>query len=210
MPWTNGTAGRLWSANFKINSNERGFNMKFYFAELDEATVKSNANDLAARIKALMPVDSEIFYATINNDNGVRDSRFLKDALGAGVYVTPGGGSPPPTKYDFSRTAFLFRMEHAMGGSVTRKFSCIPDEVVAGGVLTSALPFVATLPVGSVPAAGAADWVTEMLNFMKAIGNTTVALKSGHVPGGVYQYAAWTGAYGLRIGDKKGGRLFSS
>jgi hypothetical protein len=210
MPWTNGAAGTLWSANFKINSTERGFNLKFWFANSSEAAAKTGANDLAARIKLLMPVDCEIFYATVNNDNGVRDSRFLKDALGAGAYVTPGGGSPPPTKTDFSRTSFLFRMEHTEGGSVTRKFSCIPDEVVSAGALTVALPSVTTLPVGSVPAPGAADWVTEFLNFMKALGNNTQAVQSGHTPGGAYKYAQWSSIFGLRIGDKKGGRLFSS
>lgn len=201
--------GTLWHANFKINTDEHGFNFKVHMAEIDEATAKSRAIDLAGRIKKLIPSDASIYYATISKDNTKKDSRYLKDAIGPGEYVLP-GVDPDPSTYDYSKVALLIRLEHADGSSVTRKFNPIPDNFITDGALLSSITAVEGMPGGALPAVGAgATWYEEFTNFMKALVKNTHHVVAGHAPGGEYTYYEWVNAFVLRVGDKKGGRVFS-
>ncbi len=200
--------GTLWHGNFKILTDEHRFNFKFHIAETDETTAMAVCVDLAARYKKLMPEGGSISYATLTRDNSKKDSRYVKDAIGPGEYVTAAGPPAVPAQYDYSKVCLLVRFEHEDGGSVSRKVNPIPDTKITDGGLIAAISAVVGLPA-TVPAVGAADWETEFTNFMKAFVKGTHHVVSGHAPGGPYTYFPWKNAYVLRVGDKKGGRLIS-
>lgn len=208
--WPNGGNLALWHANFKINTEKKGFNLKFNIADKVEADAKVAALDLAGRVKALLTEDAEIFYATLSRDDHKKDSRYLHTAIGAGTYniVAPPGD---PTTYDNAPTALLFRLEMTDGSEVTRKFAPLPDPAVLGGNLVAAIAPIIGTP-GAAPAAPAGgDTFAERFNkFMGAVLFYTHAIESGHTPGGVYNYQAYINAFALRVGVKKGGRVFTS
>ena len=209
MSWQDGV-GTLWHVNFKINTDFRGFNSKFHMADIDEATAKARALDLAARMKSLMPADAEIFYATISKDNHEKDSRYLPAALGAGTRA-PGAGGGATTNFDSSQTALLYRLENDNGSSITRKFNPIPDEIVTDQRVINDIPPIIAAAGQTLPAVGAgATYADELQAFMLAVCQKTHHVKAGHAPGGPYKYANFVNAYVLRVGIKKGGRVFSS
>lgn len=200
--------GILWHLNVKINTPQRGFQMKWHMAEVAESVARSNAIALCNRFKHLMPTDAEIFFATIAKDDNPRDSRFVPEALGAGSHITP-GSTPPPSVYDYPTTSLLVRAEHAAGSSVTRKLGPLPDDIVTDGEVIAAITNVTTMPVAAPAAWASGDlWATTMNNFLKEIMLFTQHVKSGHAPGGPYTYFPWTAMFPLRVGEKKGGRVF--
>lgn len=200
--------GILWHLNLKVNTPKRGLNMKFHMAEVTEATARTQAIALCARLKHLLPTDAEIFFATISKDDHKKDSRFVPEALGAGSHIVA-GVSPPPSVYDFPTTSLMVRMEHADGSSVTRKIGPLPDDIVDDGEIILAVSNVTTVPVAAPAAwAGGDLWAATFNNFMKELMLFTHHVQSGHAPGGPYTYFAWTSMFALRIGQKKGGRVF--
>lgn len=203
-----GSAGSLYHINFKINSARKGYNLKFHVANSNEAGAKTVAEDIAGRLKKLMPSDAEIFFCTISNDNTKRDSRFIRGALGAGGHVLP-GVSPPPSTYDFPSTAILIRLEHEDGGSVTRKINPIPDDVLESEALLDSISDVVGIPATIGAVGSGANWYENFNLLMKSIVKFTHHVKSGHAPGGEYTYFNWANAYVLRAGVKKGGRVFA-
>jgi hypothetical protein len=208
MPLSEGAAGTLWHANFKINAGRKGYQFKTHIAGVSEEAAITAAEDLAARMRALMPSNGEIVFATIALDNAVRDAGFLPGALGAGEYVEDEGPPVEPAFYDASFTALHIRMETPDRHSVQRIFNPIPDSVLTEGLLGGDVADVTALP-SSVPAVGAgATWYEEFSNFMKALVKNTHYVKHGHAPGGVYQYSAWRKAFLVRVTKKKGGRSF--
>ncbi|MBV9075165.1 MAG: hypothetical protein JOZ10_16185 [Acidobacteria bacterium] len=210
MGYSAGAAGTLFHANYKINTPEKGFNMKFHIQGADYATVMPKAVSLSEYIRNVMPADASIFYATVTNDDNRRDSRFLRGALGPGLVAAVVGPPAVPSVYDMPQTAMLVRLENTEGDAVTRKINPIPDSVISDALAGGAITDVTGTP-GSVAAAGSGgDWYANFNLLMKAICYYTVFVKSGHAPGGAFQYAPWLNAYYLRPGIKKGGRVFSS
>jgi len=198
----------LWHLNFKINAIGRGFNTKFHIADKAEADALTAANDIATRLKILLPTDAEIFYATISRDNTKKDSRFLASALGQGTFLLD--PEDEGSSYDNAGTAILVRFEHTSGGSVTRKFCPIPDGVVTGGQPTSPITAITTAPVAAPAASSGADtWFVNFNKFMGAVCFYTHHLVSGHQPGGGYEYFGLNRAYVLRTGKKKGGPVLA-
>ena len=201
----------LWHGNIKINTDTMGFNFKFHVAEKPEADAISALGALSALMKKLMPVNSEITYATVAKDNHAKDSRFSRAAIGVGAF---GMDATPPAGEEYNRPddCLLIRFEHSGGASVTRKLGPVPDSIIAGGAIDGTFPTDVTAPVVVSPTA----WVTldtypaMVTKFMQAFMFYTNHLQSGHSPGGPYVYESWTAAYVLRVGRKKGGRVLVS
>ncbi len=198
----------LWHVNFKINTKQRGLNTKFHIAGGTETEVKAKANEIATRLRWIMPTDAEIFFATLSKDNHKKDSRFLKDALGAGL-SPEAAETPADSVYDWPTTSLLVRMEHEDGSSVTRKLAPLVDVKIEEGALLAAVDPVIGMP-GALPAATlAADTYAVKLNkLMQVLVLNTDHVVSGHAPGGDYVTFRWTSAFAIRIGQKKGGRVF--
>lgn len=208
MPLTEGAAGTLWKANYKINAGNRGFQFKVQMAGIAEDAAVTAAEDIAARMLLLFPIDAEIVFATLANDNTARDATFLRNATGVGAYITAAGPPIIPAKFDQSQTALQIRLENPDRQSVQRIFNPIPDTVLTDDLLGGSVVDVTALPV-TVPApAAGATWYEEFTNFMKALVKNTHYVKSGHAPGGVYQYSVWRKAFMIRACKKKGGRAF--
>lgn len=207
MSLSEGSAGTLWHANYKINTSRRGFQWKNSIAGVDEAAAVAAAEDIATRMKKLLPGDAEIVFATLSNDNSVRDATFLDTALGVGEYESAAGPPPVPGQVDQDQTAIQLRLENIDRQSVQRYYNPIPDNILAGDALAGSVTNVLTMP-GVIDAAGAATWYLEFGNFMKTLVKLTHYVKSGHAPGGVYQYAAWRKCFVIRTTKKKGGRSF--
>jgi len=201
--------GTLWSLNIKINSERKGFNEKFWLAEKTEAEAKTAALAICAQRKKLLPSNASIFFATISKNDTNRDSRFLSTALGDGSYVSA-GVDPDPSVYDYANTALLVRCENTNGTSITRKFVCIPDEIVTDGALVSSITPITSTPVAE-PAADAVDatWYAKFNRMLGLLAFYTSHVQGGHLPGGPYTYFAFNAMYAMRIGQKKGARVFA-
>lgn len=207
MALSEGAAGTLWHANYKINTTGRGFQWRSSIAGVDENTAVLVAEDLATRMKKLLPADAAIVFATLSNDNSVRDATFLDTALGGGEFEEAAGPPVVLGKVDQDQTAIQLRLENIDRQSVQRYWNPIPDAILSGDALAAAVTNIVTTP-GVIPAAGAATWYLEMSNFMATLVKSTHYVKSGHASGGIYQYAAWRKCFVIRTAKKKGGRSF--
>lgn len=205
--WPNSDNKALWHLQYKINTDNRGFFLNFVVADQAEAAARAVGVDLGVRLLNLLPPDAEIFYAHMSRDDHLRDSRLLPTVIGVGLYAPTGGGGAQT--YDQARTSWLFRLESTDGGFVTRKLAPIPDSIVADGLINTA-PAAVVAFAGPLPAAPAPGdlWNVIANNFMKAVVLQTHHLQGPHAPGGTYDYNNWINAYHLRIGSKKGGRVF--
>lgn len=207
MALSEGAAGSLWHGNLKINAGRKGYQFKFHMAGVSEEAAFTAAIDIAQRVRKLMPIGGEIVFATLSNDNSARDAGFLAEALGVGEYLE--SESPDvPAEFDTSFAALHVRMETPDRQSVQRIFNPIPDVIMTAGELEGSIVDVTSMP-SSVPAVGAGTtWYEEFSNFMKAMVKQTHYVKTGHAPGGAYQYSAWRKAFFIRATKKKGGRAF--
>lgn len=197
----------LWKANFKVNTDERGFDFGFHVVNNDVAAVRTIVNDIAARYKLLMPKSAEIFYASISKWDSPRDGRFMHLAVGPGAYVED-EGPPEKSDYDFSRTCVNIRLETDTGLMATHKFTPIPDAIVYGGAVTTAITPVIGTPVGALPDPGdGANWFEEFTNFMKALVKNCAHVKSPIPPGLDYVATAYVNGFAARVSEKKGGRV---
>lgn len=210
MAYIAGAAGTLFHAVFNINCANKGFNLKFHLVGADYAAVTPSALTLADCLLPVLPDSAQIFYARVSNDNTRRDSRFLPGALGNGT--SQEGAGPPivPDVCNRPEDSMLVRFENTEGDSVSRHFTSVPDRVIADAAQAGgAVANVVGMPA-AVPAVGALTaWNTNFNRLMQAIVKLTVFVKSGHAPGGAFQYALWENAYLLRTGAKKGGRVFA-
>ncbi|TAL03832.1 MAG: hypothetical protein EPO07_05735 [Verrucomicrobia bacterium] len=208
MAYSNGSAGNLWDFHLQLNSDRRGFNEMFHFVGADLSAITPKAVDIAGQMKNILPTDAEIFFARLSNNNTAKDSRFVRAATGAGTHVGP-GSSPPPTLYDMPQAHLLVRFEDTEGGEVSRKLGPIPDYVVTDERLTTAITDVVGMPALPLGAIGSGtDWFANFNLYMQMLVAYTWHVKSGHAPGGTFQYAAWQNAYVIRTCIKKGGRVF--
>lgn len=196
----------LWKLNFKINTEHRGFNLGFHIAEKNEADAKAAGIKIAKHLKGVLPTSAAIVFATVSKDNAVKDSRFIRDALGEGQFILAG---PVNTTYDFSQTSLLVRLEHAGGSLVPMKLGPLPDTVVTDEAIVDALDDVADFS-GPEPADPAVFtvWADNYKSLMQVIIMRTAFVKADHLPGLAYTWFAWTSAFPIRIARKKGGRVF--
>jgi hypothetical protein len=201
----------LWKLNLKINGPVKGFNFKLWLNALTPALAVVAGNDIAGRVKYLLPQDSEIFTATISKDDHKRDSLMLETAAGPGLYnVASSGGSL--SSCDTDEAALLIRFEHRDGSSDTKKFCPIPDNCITKRALVSAFALNSSYAIPIANPAVPSDitaWVTNFGGLIQSILFNSVHVSSGHTPGGPYNYALWTKAIPLRVGRKKGGRAFA-
>lgn len=199
----------LWHVNLKINHGRRGLNSKFHIAGGTESEVKAKAIEVATRLKWIMPTSAEIAFATISKDNTKKDSRFIPGALGKGL--SPEAAEDPADSVpDLATTCLLIRMEHDDGGEVTRKIGPILDEFVEDAEAVAAITSVVGIP-GAAPAASTAldTYQLRVNKLMQILVLNTAHVVSGHAPGGEYQTFVWQNAYFVRVGQKKGGRVFA-
>lgn len=198
----------LWHFNLKINHGRRGLNFKSHIAGGTEAEVKVKAIELATRYKWIMPTTAEIVFANISMDNTKKDSRLVPGALGFGL-SPEAAEDPADSAPDLPTTSLLIRMEHADGGSVTRKIGPIIDVFVEDALEADDIADVTAMP-GALPAVSAAAdaYKVRVNKLMQVLMLNTNHVVSGHAPGGEYQTFLWTAAYFMRVGQKKGGRIF--
>jgi hypothetical protein len=198
----------LWHLNLKINHGRRGLNCKFHVAGGTETEVRTKAIEIATRYKWIMPTSSEIVFATISKDNTKKDSRLVPGCLGPGL--SPEAVEVPADSVpDLPTTSLLIRMEHEDGGSVTRKIGPVIDVFVADAEAVAAIADVTSMPLVLPPASAAADAYALRVNkLMQVLVMNTNHVVSGHAPGGEYTTFLWTAAYFIRVGQKKGGRVF--
>lgn len=204
-----GLPGSLWWAHFKVNCNNKGYQMKFPIVNADPVAAKASANSIAEAYKRILPGDGEIFYATVNNYNTARDSRFLRASLGAGRFITAAGPPAVPASFDTSFASIKLRLEDSNGGFVIRLINPIPDTVVTDEQVTNALTDVTATFAGADPVDGVlTDYVAQFLSFAQVLTKHSVHVLTGAVPGGAFKYWPLTGAYALGISKKKGSRAF--
>jgi hypothetical protein len=201
----------LWKLNMKINGPVKGFNMKLWLQGKTPADAIAAGNDIAGRLKYIMPADSEIFSAVISKDDSKRDSKMLETAAGPGLYnvATP---VVTPSSCDTDEAALLIRFEHSDGASNTMKFCPLPDNVITKRAIISTFALAAsyTTPVAA-PAAPTliTDWVVNFGGLIGAILFYSAHVSSPHTSGGPYNWSPWLKAIPLRVGRKKGGRAFA-
>lgn len=211
MALIDGLAGSLFHVNFKINTEQRGYNLKFHLVGSNYDAVSPMALRLANQLRGVLPTDATIFYATVTNDNTTRDSIFLRGALGDGLFGQTGGPPLPAKPFDNSRSAILLRLEGNNGQSVPIKINPVPDEVMTDGTIVTAIDDVVGMPVAFPAVASPTDTFKVAFNkLMQEIVFSTRYVKSGHPPGGAFQYDNWKNAYVLRQSVKRGGRVFNS
>lgn len=198
----------VWHGNYKINTDERGFNFGFYQVGSDEVTIRDRFNDVGARIKKLLPKTADIFYASYSQKTKERDGRFLHLSVGQGEFVEE-VGPPEKSDYDFSRTCVNIRLETLAGKQAHMKFAPLPDKLVYGGFLLDTIDPILAMP-GVIPAAGdGADWYIEFSSFMAALVKYAVHIPVNWVPGGlVDESSTYLRAFATRVSAKKGGRVF--
>jgi hypothetical protein len=198
----------LWHINFKINHGRRGLNFKSHIAGGTESEVRAKAVELATRLKWIMPTSARIVFASLSKDNTKKDSRLVPGALGLGL-SPEGVETPADSVPDLPTTSLLIRMEHEDGGSVTRKLAPIIDVFVEDAEAVAAIADVTAMP-GALPAASAAadSYAVRVNKLMQVLMMNTNHVVSGHAPGGEYTTFLWTSAYFIRVGQKKGGRIF--
>lgn len=204
-----GLAGTLFHMNLKINCQGRGYQTKLHLVGADYAAVVPNAVKVASALRLCLPQDASVFYATISRDNTKKDSKYLKGALGNGLYTGVVATPPVPTKANEGWDALLVRFENEDGGYLPMKIGPVPDAIIDGGTVVPSItdldaPFTAADPA----AADGTDYAIAFTNLMKFILKYCYHVRSGHAPGGVFTYWGLTAAYVIDTSKKKGGRSF--
>lgn len=200
----------LWKVRFKINAPDGGLNFMVQMAEVVEATAITNATDIAARLRAILPSVCDIYSATISKSNSQKDSRMLPDAIGPGEFGQ-GGVDPVASTYNQFTDAVLMRFEDADGGFVPMKIGPVPDTfIVAGGpsnpVLSLSDPSIAVPATAVQPV----TYQTELKNLCHAIAKYCHHVQSkNNIPGGAYKFTTFTKVHFKRISKKRGGRVFT-
>lgn len=202
--------GDLWYLRYNINTETRGFNLKFHIVGTDETAIMAHGSRIAGHIKSILPTDAEIFYACYGKVGAPRDAGFLEGAPGVGTYQI--AGTPPvDSKYDYSKTAVLVRLENTVRRAVNLKFAPIPDDICTEGALGANVPAVKGTPTGAIPTTPTTDnWYNRFNLFLQYIVQNTHYVQSKRNANGSYNYDNWKNAYVSRVGDKKGGRVFGS
>lgn len=203
-----GAAGTLFHASYRFNCNKRSTSTKLHFAGVDLATAKTRAVAIADYLKPIMPVDCEIVSCILSNDNSKKDGKLIRGAAGSGTYVSPGVG-PPPTNVNRDMDAIQLRLE-SDEGIIPLKIAPVPDEIIAGDEFTVAITDVDPVPIVAPAAAGSgADFAANFNLLMKAITFYSHHVKSGHAPGGAYDYFPFTACFALKPSGKRGARLIA-
>lgn len=203
-----GLAGTLFKINFKINTEDHGFNESWHVQGGDVAAARTKAIAIATARRRIMPADCEIAYATMSKDDSKRDSKFIPEARGAGLIIGT-GVSPPPTTVNDDKTAVKIRFENDGGGSETRLLVGVPDGEVTSNALVNLPTDVTATFAAADPAEGDLTlFALQLTNFMKIITKHAINVRAGHAPGAVYTWWPYTAAYYVGIGKKKGGKIF--
>lgn len=203
-----GLVGSLWHANFKINCHNKGYQSKFPIVTADPDIAKASAISIATAYKRILPMDAEIFYATVSNYNTRRDSRFLRAALGAGLFIGL-GVAPDPTTFDTSFASIKLRLETDTHTSVTRLINPVPDAVLTDEEIVPAITDVSATFAGVDPVEGDLTlYALQFENFMKILTKHCKHVYSGAVPGGAFTWSPYIAAMPVGVSKKKGSRAF--
>lgn len=198
-----GVAGTLFSLNFDINYPRGSTSLKLHLVGADYAAVVPAAEKIATALRRCMPMDSEIFFASVNKDDSKRDSKFVPGCLGDGLFV--GLDALVPTVCNQGYDAILVRTENSDGGNVPLKIGPVPDEVIVSGEIAVAMTAVTTTFVGVDPTTSAAtDYALQFVELLKLISKYCYHIRTGHAPGGVFTGFAITALYPMRAAKKKG------
>jgi len=215
--WQAGAAGTLYHVYMKFNSDFGSVTGKLHILAADRATARSKATILAMRWRWIIPSNVDLVHCHISKDDSEQDSQQLPGVVGPGLFGSNKVGGAEITKYNRYTDHLCVTCEDETGGSVTRKFGPLPDEVVASQVLKFPVTAISGVAPPAEPATAAGivyvadvSWYTEMQNFLQSVAANCVNVKSGHPPGGAFQYAAiWSMLPGV-VGGKKGGRVLNS
>lgn len=215
--WQDGAAGNLWHLYLKINTDFGSLTQKLHLIGAALADVKAKAIAIATRLRWCMPTGAEIHHAHLSRDDSDQDSRQLPGAIGPGLFGSNKVGGALVTKFNRYTDVLLVACEDETGGSVTRKFGPLPDEVVVQQEMKTAVVAVSgdalvTAPVTAAGIVYEADvsWFAEMHNLMQEVAADCVNVKSGHPPGGAFKYARIYNMLPGLVGGKKGGRVINS
>ena len=168
-----------------------------------------SAISIATAYRRILPTDAEIFYATISNYNTKRDSRFLRNALGLGRFITAVGPPIVDSAFDNSFVGIKLRLQNSDGGSVTRCINPVPDAVLTDEAIVPSITDVDATYAGADPVDGVlSDYAAQFLSFMQVVTKHSVHVLTGAVPGGAFQYWPIVGAYPIGVSKKKGSRAF--
>lgn len=204
-----GLVGSLWWAHFKVNCNNKGYQMKFPIVNADPLAAKASAVSIATAYKRIIPADAEIFYATVNNYNTARDSRFLRSALGPGRFATALGPPVVDAAFDTSFASIKLRLEDTNGGFVIRLINPVPDAVLTDEAVIPALTDVEATFAAADPVDGVlTDYAAQFLSFCQILTKHSVHVTTGAVPGGAFNFWPLQGAYPIGVSKKKGSRAF--
>lgn len=207
---TNTAPNVLWKGRYKINTPDGGLNFSLHIAEQPAAVALAAFSDIAERLIALMPSTCEIFAAVMSMDNTSKDGQIIADAIGEGKYLQ-NGATPPATLYNKFDDAILCRFENTNGSGVTLKIAPVPDTIIGGGqILIPILPVTDATVVPTVLPVQPIVYDVEFTQLMQSIAkNCHHVSTKNHTPGGNYTYYAFSKAYAIRVGRKKGARVFT-
>lgn len=199
----------LWKGVYKINTDDGGLISEFFIANVNKATARARFEAIGSKIKGLLPIDAEIFNATMHKQDGKRDGFLLPNCLGAGTYGTL-LASPAPTKMNQFRDAILIRRETPDGIVSSINFAPYPDPIVTGAAVVATIDSA----VGGVPAdpgdpAATDAYAARFNNLLLYLQWATHYVQSGQAPGASYIYDVWENLYVERTSTKKGGRVFT-
>ncbi len=199
----------LWKGIFKINTDEGGLISEFWIANVPKATARTRFEGISSRIKGLLPIDAEIFLATMHKQDGTRDGFLLPDSLGAGTYGTL-LSTPAPTKMNQFRDSILIRRETGDGIVSSINFAPYPDPIITGAdVVAPISSVVAGVPADPGDPAATDLYAVRFNNLLLYLQWATNYVQSGFTPGAAYTWDAWENLYVERVSTKKGGRVFT-
>lgn len=216
--WQDGAAGSLWHLFIKINTDFGSLNFKLHLLGANLAAVRAKAARLCTRYRWLLPTSAELVHAHLSKDDSDQDSRQLPEGCGPGLYGSNATPSAVVTKFNRYTDCILVRFEDSTGGGVTRKIGPVPDSVITAQEIVPTITSVTGDAVPAVPGddpgiAYAADtsWATEFTNFIQDVAASCINVRSGHPPGGAFQYAdLWNALVSNQVGGKKGARVMNS
>lgn len=199
----------LWNVRYKINSPDGGLNFKLAIPDKTEVNARAIAVDIGLRLRSIMPSTCEIFSASMSKSNTKKDGKLLPNVIGDGQYGQS-GATPAPTTYNRYDDCINVRAEDGDGQWVIVKIGPVPDTIISGGDIV--IPIAAVLdtagPLPAIPVQPV-TYNTEFTNLMLAIAKGCARVESKtNMPGGTYKFALFNAMHVIKVGKKKGGRIF--
>lgn len=198
----------LFTMRTKVNTPDGGLNWNLKFANMTIAQALVAANKIMAYYINLLPSTCEIVHCTLSQSNTTKDSKIVRGALGQGLYLQS-GMSPAATTYNRFDDVIKVRFECVDGGGVTEKIGPVPDTIIGNGEVILPIADVTDMTVADpIAPVQPLTYATGFAAMMLLIGkNCSRVVAKNNIPGGTYNYFAFSAAYAIGTGKKKGGRV---